>query len=90
MPRFNIVYNPMGLQPEMLDIVRQIEELLGTISPMGVTSTDLQNASHYINNLKQHGMMVTTSDTNVTVWASGNAATAAWVNASGVSVYVPL
>lgn len=91
MTRITLSYMRTHLEPEVADIVEQLELALNDIYPEGVTSTDLQDQTHWINSrVKTHSLMVTTTDTNVTVWSSGKAATAPWVNASGVNVYVPL
>lgn len=76
---------------EIAEAFTQIETFLNESFPDGVTSAIVLNKDHWINaRIKQHGMMVTLTDNNKTVWASGNGPTDPWVDALGVSVYVPI
>lgn len=79
-------YVSPSVEEAFRDLINQLNEAF----PDGITSTDLLNSAHWVNENKTHGIMVTTTDTNVTVWSKGNGKTDPWVDASGVNVYVPV
>lgn len=91
MSRFVLAYSRASVEPELIEVFDQIEEFLSLNFPSEITSANLLDADHWVNaKIKQHGLMVTVTDTNKTVWASGNSSTSPWVNYDGVSVYVPV